>query len=52
MMKMKQVIISAALVGMTAAGLSAQKLPQFVKPEHRPLLTKQAQDFYKVIELR
>ncbi|MGJ8656700.1 MAG: PDZ domain-containing protein [Akkermansiaceae bacterium] len=49
-MNIKQIILGATLVAMTSGGLSAQKLPQFVRPEHRGLLTKQAQDFYKVID--
>jgi len=50
MMKMKQMMIAVAMATMGSGALSAQKLPQFVRPEHRPLLTKQAQDFYKVID--
>ena len=50
---MKQMITVVAMATMTATfsgTLSAQELPQFVRPEHRPLLTEQAADFYKVID--
>ncbi len=47
---MKQMIIAVAMATMVSGTLSAQKLPQFVRPEHRPMLTKQAQDFYEVID--
>jgi len=50
MINMKQMIILAAMTAMMQGNLSAQKLPQFVRPEHRPLLIKQAEDFYKVID--
>lgn len=47
---MKHVIIASALTALSVGHITAQKLPQFVKPEHRPVLTKQAADFYKVVD--
>ncbi len=47
---MKKIILSAAIAAISSSALFAQKLPQFVRPEHRPVLTKQASDFYKVID--
>jgi serine protease Do len=52
-MNIKQIIISLMMVTMTvtlSGTLSGQNLPQFVRPEDRPLLTKQAKDFYTVID--
>lgn len=50
MMDMKQIFLAVAMATMVSGTVTAQKLPQFVRPEHRPLLTEQAQDFYKVID--
>ncbi len=52
-MKKKQFIVTLASVVMVTGQLSAQKLPEFpefVRTEHKPLLTKQADDFFKVID--
>jgi len=49
-MRMKNYILSGTLSFMLAGGINAQKLPSFVKPEHRSLLTEQAEDFYEVID--
>ena len=51
-MKMRQLTLRLVVAALVASigNLSAQKLPDLVKPEHRSLLTNQAEDFYKVID--
>ena len=47
---MRQLMIKAAVVTLVTGNLVAQEYPEFVRSEHRPILTKQAEDFYKVID--
>lgn len=50
MMKIKQIILATGIYVASVGSLSAQKLPDLVKPDDRAFLTQQAEDFYKVID--
>ena len=50
MMNIKQLVMSGVFVAIASGNLHAQEYPEFVRPEHKPLLTQQAQNYYKVID--
>jgi S1-C subfamily serine protease len=49
-MKMRKFIINTATVTLITGNLVAQEFPEFVRSEDMPILTKQAEDFFKVID--
>ncbi len=50
MMKLNQLITIIGFISLSSWNLSAQKLPDHVRPEDRELLNKQAADFFKAID--